>query len=67
LPHIESLLRPDLGEVVGSSELVLVATRSVSKETLLSLLRPGQQVYDLVNIEKARRPEGPVAYEGICW
>src|SRR2546423_2781729 len=67
IPHIGVLLKEDLQEVVASSDLVLVGTRAVARETLLASLRPDQIVIDLVNLEKPRRAVGKTAYEGICW
>jgi GDP-mannose 6-dehydrogenase len=67
IPHIGQLLQNDLGAVIKSSDLVLVGTRTVDRETLLSAIRPEQTVIDLVNLEKARRPAGKGSYEGICW
>jgi hypothetical protein len=34
---------------------------------LCAALRPGQTVFDLVNLNPADRPNGPFRYEGICW
>ena len=67
IPHIGSLLCPNLQEVVQKAEVVVIGSRGVDKEILRRNLRPEQIVIDLVNLEKARRPEGPTAYEGICW
>jgi hypothetical protein len=39
----------------------------VDKEALKRLLRPGQMVIDLVNLEKARRLDAVSNYDGICW
>jgi GDP-mannose 6-dehydrogenase len=67
IPHIGSLLNPRLEQVVQDSEVVVIGTRGVSQDALKQLLRPGQTVVDLVNLEKSRRPGGGAAYEGICW
>jgi GDP-mannose 6-dehydrogenase len=67
IPHIGSLLNPDLEQVVRTAELVVIGTRGVSKDVLEPLLKPGQVVVDLVNLEKSRRLAGHEAYEGICW
>jgi GDP-mannose 6-dehydrogenase len=67
IPHIGQLLENDLGTVVRSAELILVGTRAVDRETLLSATRPNQTIIDLVNLEKKRRPAGATGYEGICW
>jgi GDP-mannose 6-dehydrogenase len=67
IPHIGSLLSPDLEKVVASAEVVVIGTRGVSKDSLKPLLKPGQLIIDLVNLEKSRRVPGHEAYEGICW
>lgn len=67
IPHIGTLLMPELIDVLHGAEVVVIGTRAVTKETLRSLLRPEQHVVDLVNLEKARRVDGHLAYEGICW
>lgn len=67
IPHIGTLLMPELMDVLQGAEVVVIGTRAADKETLQSHLRPGQHVIDLVNLEKARRVDGHAAYEGICW
>jgi GDP-mannose 6-dehydrogenase len=67
IPHIGTLLKEDLQEVIGSADVILVGTRAVDRETLLHNLRSDQIVIDLVNLEKQRRADGKTAYEGICW
>ena len=66
IPHIGSLLENDLGEVLKNAEVVIVATRGISRDQLQQHLHPGQIVLDLVNLEAARRPAS-TQYEGICW
>lgn len=67
IPHIGALLCPDLNNAIYDAEVVVVGTRSMDRATLGKLLRPGQIVIDLVNLEKARRVERDGAYHGICW
>jgi GDP-mannose 6-dehydrogenase len=67
IPHIGSLLNPSLEQVLHTAEVVVVATRGIDKSALDSVLRPGQIVIDLVNLEKSRRPTVSTAYEGLCW
>ena len=66
IPHIGSLLSDDLEDVLRWGEVVIIGNKSVSKEKL-QRLRPDQIVIDLVHLDKARRPGGTSAYEGICW
>jgi GDP-mannose 6-dehydrogenase len=67
IPHIGLLLSANFEEVVKSAEVVVIGTRSVSKEMLRQSLRPEQAVVDLVNLEKSRRLEENNASYGICW
>jgi GDP-mannose 6-dehydrogenase len=66
IPHIGSLLSDDLDDVLQWGEVVIIGNKSASKEKL-QRLRPDQIVIDLVNLDKAHRPEGIPSYEGICW
>jgi GDP-mannose 6-dehydrogenase len=67
IPHIGSLLFTDLEEVVRSGDIVIIGTKSVVKAELAKLLRAGQLVVDLVNLDRSQRPESPATYQGICW
>ncbi len=67
IPHIGSLLCSEVSEALDGAEVVLIGTRAARKEVLDGLLRPGQKVLDLVNLEKRLRPVGQATYEGICW
>jgi len=66
IPHIGSLLVPDMKRTVEDAELVIIATRAISREQLQSVLRANQTVVDLVNLETARRPS-VFNYLGMCW
>lgn len=67
IPHIGTLLTAELADVLDDAEVVVIGTRAIDKETLLSHLRPGQHIVDLVNLEKSRRIDARAGYEGICW
>lgn len=67
IPHLGRLLCPSLAEVVGNAEVVLLGASAADAGTLRPLLRPGHVVIDLVNLDKARRPQDCPNYEGICW
>ena len=67
IPHIGSLLAPQIEQVVSAAEVIIIGTTSVDKKTLAGVLRPEQFVIDLVNFNKPRRPEGLPLYQGICW
>jgi GDP-mannose 6-dehydrogenase len=66
LPHLAELLVTDLDEVLDGTEVLLVGNRSAEFKDVLTQLRDGQQVIDLVRLEKesALPTEN---YQGICW
>jgi GDP-mannose 6-dehydrogenase len=66
IPHIGSLLENNLAEILKPAEVIIVATRGVSRDQLQPHLRSDQIVLDLVNLEAGRRPAA-AQYEGICW
>jgi len=66
IPHLGSLLSTDLEQVVRGAEVVIIATK-LDKDRIRHCLNADQIVIDLVNLDAARRPEGPASYEGICW
>ena len=49
IPHIGSLMREDLKEVVSSCDVVVLATKAVSHDKLAPMLRDSQEVFDLLN------------------
>lgn len=66
IPHIGSLIRRDLAEVVENSDLLVVGSSDPDiSASLAELARPDQIVVDLVNLpsKKALRS----AYEGLSW
>lgn len=67
IPHIGSLLCSTLEEVVQANDAVIVGTRAVDPRTLRGLLRPGQAVIDLVNLNPSERSNWTIRYDGICW
>jgi GDP-mannose 6-dehydrogenase len=67
IPHVGSLLCPDLESALSQAEVVVIGTRGIDRGVLSKQIRPGQTVIDLVNLEKARRLEHNGSYEGICW
>jgi len=67
IPHLGSLLSTSLPDVVQQSEVVIIGTKSVDRAELAALLKPGQIVIDLVNLEKSQRLGGSDSYHGLCW
>ena len=67
IPHIGSLLKANLEEVLRDAEVIVIGTRSLDRDFLQKNIRRDQEVIDLVNLEKAHRPQTTAAYKGICW
>jgi GDP-mannose 6-dehydrogenase len=67
IPHIGSLLKTNLEEVLKGADVVVIGTHGIDRDILQKNIRQDQVVIDLVNLEKARRPQSAAAYKGICW
>jgi len=67
IPHIGSLLVPEISEAVRSSDVIVVGTSAFDREQLVINLRPDHAVIDLVNLKTRDRARGSGTYEGICW
>ncbi|TBR39440.1 MULTISPECIES: nucleotide sugar dehydrogenase [Dyella] len=64
IPHISSLLNPDLDEVIESSEVLIVGQRDQHFEKVLNGARGDRKVVDLIGMmPHASTPE----MQGICW
>jgi GDP-mannose 6-dehydrogenase len=66
VPHIGSLIRPTLHEVVTHSDVLVVGLADDAVlEQVRAAVRRDQLIIDLVNIPGAR--EWPCAIDGLCW
>lgn len=66
VPHIGSLLRADIGEVIAQSELLVVGLNdSHTIDLLRQHLRDDQEIVDLVGIRNRNHLRGK--YIGLCW
>jgi GDP-mannose 6-dehydrogenase len=66
LPHIASLIRHSLEDVIQEAEVVVIANGSPKFRQVLQLLRRDQILIDLVGIAKNHDVVGG-CYEGIGW
>lgn len=66
IPHIASLMRRSLAQVVEESQVVVVANDSPTWCQVPSLMREDQVLIDLVGIDKWHA-DTRGAYDGICW
>lgn len=67
IPHIGSLLSPSLEQVVESSEVVAIGTKSIQKSKLFALLRHDHIVVDLVNQQNSLLHEPAISSRGLYW
>jgi GDP-mannose 6-dehydrogenase len=66
IPHLGSLLCPDIESMLDPSEVVLVGLQqSALNDALQARVRPDQYVIDLVNLPN--RDLLHCRYEGVCW
>lgn len=63
IPHIWTLLRDSIDDVVAHGDTLVVGIRHPQ---LPSIVRPDSAVIDLVRAFGARRSDG-VRYQGVCW
>jgi len=54
IPHFGSLLCDDMQTVIATADLVLIGTHAVAKDYVTSLLRPDQELIDLMRLEESR-------------
>jgi len=66
IPHISSLLKERIEEVVDQSEVLVVAKKGKSFEESVAGLNHGTVLIDLVRIS-SDQSKRPAHYEGICW
>jgi GDP-mannose 6-dehydrogenase len=65
MPHLASLLCPDLSTAVGGGGLVIAAQRCVALSELRHVLTARHHVIDVNGWSELR--ELPAKYEGFCW
>ena len=66
IPHISSLMKGSMQEVLDHAEVIIVANKGAEFKEITRLAKPGQMVFDLVRItEDWKSTHGH--YEGICW
>ncbi|MCC6316296.1 MAG: UDP-glucose/GDP-mannose dehydrogenase family protein [Gemmatimonadaceae bacterium] len=66
IPHIWTLMRGTIDDVLSQSETVVIGNGSPEFRSIGDRLTEGQLVVDLVRAFGSRRSDGKT-YEGICW
>jgi GDP-mannose 6-dehydrogenase len=67
LPHIASLLAPNIEQLVSQSEVIVIANGSKTFQRVTELIVDGQMMIDLVGIAKNDGKSPQMNYQGICW
>jgi GDP-mannose 6-dehydrogenase len=65
MPHLASLLQPDLGIALGGQGLVVVAQKCATMDELTRFIKPQHYLIDVNGWPELRRL--PAKYEGLCW
>ncbi len=65
IPHISKLMVDNVDDVLSFADTVVIGNGAEEFRTVLTKLRPGQVVVDLVRIIDIRSESG--RYDGICW
>jgi GDP-mannose 6-dehydrogenase len=65
MPHLASLLCPDLKTAIGAQGLIVAAQKCAAMEELRGLVTAEHQVLDVNGWPELR--ELPCRYEGFCW
>ena len=68
MPHISSLMQPNLEETVNNAETIVIAKKPSQSEyeLLIQLIKPEQIIIDLVRLNGTNNPSFG-SYYGICW
>jgi GDP-mannose 6-dehydrogenase len=66
IPHIWSLMRPSIDEVLSESDVVVIGNGSTEFRDASRVIGDGRMVVDLVRVFGDRQSDGS-RYEGICW
>ncbi len=66
IPHIWSLMRGTIAEVLSESDVVVIGNGSAEFRDASTVMGDGRMVIDLVRAFGNRRSDG-TRYEGICW
>jgi GDP-mannose 6-dehydrogenase len=66
IPHIWSLMRPSVDEVIGAADVVVIGNGSGEFRGIEPRLKQGQMVIDLVRAFGAKTSSA-THYQGICW
>ena len=66
IPHIWSLMREDLQEVVHSADTLVLGNKDPEFAGVRERSRPGQTVIDLARVLDGQL-SGGATYQGICW
>jgi GDP-mannose 6-dehydrogenase len=68
IPHISSMLVKEIGEILSSSEVIVIGNTEEEFRNVMDEVQPEQIIIDLARIKnKMDLKSTPDTYEGICW
>jgi len=67
IPHISSLMKESVKDVVKKSQVIVVTKRTEEIESLTNKIRGNKIIIDLAKLNLDRKNKKDVHYEGICW
>ena len=65
IPHVSSLMRPSIDEVIDNSEVVIIGKKEAEFRVLADKLNNGRVIIDLVRLLDIQDPRH--SYQGLCW
>jgi GDP-mannose 6-dehydrogenase len=65
IPHISSLMNPELNDVIESSEVIIIGKKEDEFRVLSDKLNNGRVIIDLVRLFDNN--ENRSSYQGVCW
>lgn len=65
IPHISQLMRSSVGEVLASTDVIVIGNKAQEFREIEGNLKNGQMVIDLVRLFEGRTTDD--SYQGICW
>lgn len=65
IPHISKLMVPSIEDILAKSDTIVVGNNDLEFSNVMTRIRDGQVVVDLVRIQDGQSQKGK--YDGICW
>jgi GDP-mannose 6-dehydrogenase len=66
IPHVSSLMKKSIKDVIEKSEVVVVAKKSEEFERVIGKMNGNKRIIDLARLNILQKREN-IPFEGICW